>query len=102
MPCQPKCEPVALEGGNIKREPMTRIVASAVAAIPGTAKALPDVMTGRVSIIIDGTAGLLGVVKGGDLRAIAVASEKPLLEFPELATVAETIPGLVSTGWPCW
>ena len=65
----------------------------------GTAKALPDVMTGRVSIIIDGTAGLLGVVKGGDLRAIAVASEKRLPEFPELATVAETIPGFVSTGW---
>ena len=65
----------------------------------GTAKALPDVLTGRVSIIIDGTAGLLGVVKGGDLRAIAVASEKRLPEFPELATVAETIPGFVSTGW---
>ena len=65
----------------------------------GTAKAIPDVMTGRVSIIIDGTAGLLGVVKGGDLRAIAVASEKRLPEFPELATVAETIPGFVSTGW---
>ena len=65
----------------------------------GTAKALPDVMTGRVSIIIDGTAGLLGVVNGGDLRAIAVASEKRLPEFPELATVAETIPGFVSTGW---
>jgi tripartite-type tricarboxylate transporter receptor subunit TctC len=65
----------------------------------GTAKALPDVMTGRISIIIDGTAGLLGVVKGGDLRAIAVASEQRLPEFPELATVAETIPGFVSTGW---
>ena len=43
--------------------------------------------------------GLLGVVKGGDLRAVAVASEKRLPEFPELATVAETIPGFVSTGW---
>jgi tripartite-type tricarboxylate transporter receptor subunit TctC len=66
---------------------------------PGTARALPDVMTGRITIIIDGTAGLLGVVKGGEVRAIAVASEKRLPEFPELATVAEAIPGFVSTGW---
>jgi tripartite-type tricarboxylate transporter receptor subunit TctC len=65
----------------------------------GVARAMPDVIMGRVSMIIDGMSALLGAIKGGDLRALAVASEQRLPDFPDLPTVAETIPGFVSTGW---
>jgi tripartite-type tricarboxylate transporter receptor subunit TctC len=66
---------------------------------PGVAKALPDIITGRASMIIDGMSALLGAMKGGDLRALAVAAEKRLPDFPDLPTVAETVPDFVSIGW---
>jgi tripartite-type tricarboxylate transporter receptor subunit TctC len=37
--------------------------------------------------------GIAGAVQSGLVKAIAVASEKPLAEFPDLPTVDETIPG---------
>ena len=33
------------------------------------------------------------------MKLIAVASAKRLLEFPDVPTVAETIPGFQATGW---
>jgi tripartite-type tricarboxylate transporter receptor subunit TctC len=65
----------------------------------GPAHAISDVVSGRVSSIIEGYSGIAGAVQSGLLRAIAVASEKPLAEFPDLPTVAETIPGFSATGW---
>jgi len=38
-------------------------------------------------------------VESGSVKAIAVASEKPLAEFPNLPTVADMIPGFSATGW---
>jgi tripartite-type tricarboxylate transporter receptor subunit TctC len=65
----------------------------------GPAHAISDVVTGRVGFIIEGYSGIAGAVQSGSVKAIAVASEKPLAEFPDLPTVAETIPGFSATGW---
>jgi tripartite-type tricarboxylate transporter receptor subunit TctC len=65
----------------------------------GPAAALSDVGAGRVSMIIEGYSGIVGAVKAGQVKLIAVASSKRLPQFPDLATVAETIPGFSATGW---
>jgi tripartite-type tricarboxylate transporter receptor subunit TctC len=65
----------------------------------GPAHAISDVVSGRVSFIIEGYSGMAGAVQSGSVKAVAVASEKPLAEFPDLPTVAETIPGFSATGW---
>ena len=65
----------------------------------GPAQAISDVVTGRVDFIIEGYSGIAGAVQSGLVKAIAVASEKPLAEFPHLPTVAETLPGFSATGW---
>jgi tripartite-type tricarboxylate transporter receptor subunit TctC len=65
----------------------------------GPAAALSDVGADRVSMIIEGYSGLVGAVKAGQVRLIAVASSKRLPQFPNLPTVAETIPGFSATGW---
>ena len=65
----------------------------------GPAHAISDVVSGRVGLIIEGYSGIAGAVQSGSVKAIAVASEKPLAEFPDLPTVAETIPGFSATGW---
>ena len=65
----------------------------------GPAHAISDVASGRVGLIIEGYSGIAGAVQSGSVKAIAVASEEPLAEFPGLPTVAETFPGFSATGW---
>jgi tripartite-type tricarboxylate transporter receptor subunit TctC len=65
----------------------------------GPAAALSDVGAARVSMIIEGYSGIVGAVKAGQVKLIAVASSKRLPQFPDLPTVAETIPGFSATGW---
>jgi tripartite-type tricarboxylate transporter receptor subunit TctC len=65
----------------------------------GPAPALGDVAAGRVSMIIEGYSGIAGAVNAKSVNLIAVASLERLPQFPDLPTVAETIPGFSATGW---
>jgi tripartite-type tricarboxylate transporter receptor subunit TctC len=65
----------------------------------GPAAAVGDVATNRVSMIIEGYSGIVGAVKAGQVKLIAVASSERLAEFADVPTVAETIPGFVAAGW---
>jgi tripartite-type tricarboxylate transporter receptor subunit TctC len=65
----------------------------------GPAAALSDVAAGRVSMIIEGYSGIVGAVKAGQVKLIAVAAAQRLPQFPDLPTVADTIPGFSATGW---
>lgn len=65
----------------------------------GPAVALGDVASGRVSMIIEGYSGIVGAVRAGQVKLIAVASPQRLPQFPDLPTVAETIPGFTALGW---
>jgi tripartite-type tricarboxylate transporter receptor subunit TctC len=50
-------------------------------------------------MIIEGYSGIAGAARSGAIKLIAVASAKRLPEFPDVPTVAETIPGFQATGW---
>jgi tripartite-type tricarboxylate transporter receptor subunit TctC len=50
-------------------------------------------------MIIEGYPGIIGAVNAGQVKLIAVASPQRLPEFPDLPTVAETIPGFAAAGW---
>jgi tripartite-type tricarboxylate transporter receptor subunit TctC len=65
----------------------------------GPASALGDVAAGRVSMIIEGYSGIIGAVKAGQVKLIAIASPKRLPELPDVPTVAETIPDFAAAGW---
>jgi tripartite-type tricarboxylate transporter receptor subunit TctC len=65
----------------------------------GPTHAISDVATGRVASIIEGYSGVAGAARSGSVKLIAVASAKRLPEFPDVPTVAETIPGFQATGW---
>jgi len=65
----------------------------------GPAAAIGDVAAGRVSMIIEGYSGIVGAVKAGQVKMIAVASPARLPEFPDVPTVAETVPGFAAQGW---
>lgn len=65
----------------------------------GVAGAISDVAGGRVSMIIEGYSGIVGAIKARQVKLIAVASAQRLPQFPDVPTVAETIPDFSATGW---
>jgi tripartite-type tricarboxylate transporter receptor subunit TctC len=66
---------------------------------PGAPQAMADILGGRVHAIVDAVSGLAGSIRGGSIKPLAVASERRLADFPDLPTVAETLPGFVAMGW---
>jgi len=65
----------------------------------GPSHAISDVTTGRVGMIIEGYSGIAAAARSGAVKLIAVATAKRLADFPDVPTVAETIPGFQATGW---
>lgn len=65
----------------------------------GAQASLNDVVAGRIPIMFEGLAGMSPGLQSGGIKAIAVASEKRLPNLPDLPTIAETVPGVVSSGW---
>src|SRR5262249_17289716 len=47
----------------------------------------------------EGSAGAAGAGRPGLAKTIAVATAKRMPEFPDLPTVAETLPGFSASGW---
>jgi tripartite-type tricarboxylate transporter receptor subunit TctC len=65
----------------------------------GTAQILNDMMGKRIPLVFDAYSGIAGAVAAGNAVPLAVASSKRLAQFPDLATVAETLPGFEAVGW---
>lgn len=65
----------------------------------GPAQAITDLMAGRVHLLIEGGAALIGSMEGGSLTSIGVATDARLSEFPNLPAAAEAVPGFRSVAW---
>ncbi len=66
---------------------------------PGYAAGLTDLKGGRISVIIESLSAQAPAVQDGSVKLLATASEQRLQQFPDVPTVAETLPGFVATGW---
>jgi tripartite-type tricarboxylate transporter receptor subunit TctC len=64
-----------------------------------SAQAIADVYGGRVAITIEGYTGLAPAFQSGQLIPLAVGAGKRLPSVPDLPTIAETVPGLIASGW---
>jgi len=66
----------------------------------GTGAMMPDVLGGRLHVVIDNVLTLASYVKSGQLRGLGVTSGKRSVLFPDLPTLAETgVPGFHVVGW---
>lgn len=65
----------------------------------GAAASMNDVIAGRIPIMFEGLAGLAPGIQGGSVRLLAIATAKRVPNLPDLPTIAETVPGVVSSGW---
>ncbi len=65
----------------------------------GTAEPLTDLLSGRIDVMIQTATFVFPQVKAGKLRPIALSSNGRYPLMPEVATVAETLPGLAFSSW---
>src|ERR1700749_2652123 len=65
----------------------------------GSNPALTDIMGGQVQVLFDNMPSSIELIKGGKIRALGVTTEKRASYFPDLPTVAETVPGYEASAW---
>jgi tripartite-type tricarboxylate transporter receptor subunit TctC len=65
----------------------------------GAGPALLDVIAGRLDLQFENAPSVLGHVRSGTLRGVAVGSVKRSKLFPDLPTIGDTIPGYEATSW---
>jgi tripartite-type tricarboxylate transporter receptor subunit TctC len=56
-------------------------------------------VAGSVDLMFDNLGVSLALVKGGQLKLLAVATPKRMASLPDVPTVAETLPGFESAAW---
>ena len=65
----------------------------------GAGPVLTDLIGGQVQVFFDNLPSSAGHIKGGSIRALAVTSAAREPSFPDLPTVAATVPGYEATAW---
>jgi tripartite-type tricarboxylate transporter receptor subunit TctC len=65
----------------------------------GSAPALTDLVAGSVDLMFDNLGVSLALVKGGQLRLLAVATPQRMATLPDVPTIAATLLGFESAAW---
>jgi tripartite-type tricarboxylate transporter receptor subunit TctC len=66
----------------------------------GATQAATDVAAGQIPVGFQGLGTVAALVRGGQLRLIAVCTEKRLPQFPDVPTVSESgLPGFAFNSW---
>jgi tripartite-type tricarboxylate transporter receptor subunit TctC len=67
----------------------------------GSGPALNDLVAGHVDLMFGELAPSYQYIQSGQLRALAVSSEKRIANLPDVPAVAEVVPGFKVTSWWC-
>ena len=65
----------------------------------GAGPALNDLLGNQISIMFDNLPSSSGHIKSGTLRALGVTTKERASSFPDLPTIAETVPGYETYTW---
>ena len=68
-------------------------------AYRGEAPAINDLLAGQIPLMFANLSAVMGHIKGGTLRAIAVTGAQRSPSAPDIPTVAETLPGFAAETW---
>ncbi len=65
----------------------------------GSAPAVTEVMSGRIPALFENLPPMATQLRGGNLRGLAISTAQRHPDWPELPTLAETIPGFEILAW---
>jgi len=65
----------------------------------GIQQAAPDLVSGQVQLTFNAIGPLNGFLQSGKIRLLANSGPKRLPNFPDVPTLAETVPGFDAGGW---
>jgi tripartite-type tricarboxylate transporter receptor subunit TctC len=65
----------------------------------GLAPALRDLLAGHIDVMVDNVGNVAEHIKAGRLKLLAATTDARIADFPNVATVAETLPGITHTDW---
>ena len=87
--------------GQLSAELFNALAGTQMTHIPykGIAGGLTDMMGGRIELMITTPASLGGAMDAGRVKGIAVTSPEPSKFFPDLPTIAQTVPDYSVEVW---
>ncbi|WP_341917429.1 tripartite tricarboxylate transporter substrate binding protein [Polaromonas sp. YR568] len=87
--------------GHLTSEMFVRAAGIQMVHVPykGSGPALPDLISGHIGMMFMDYGPARVHIASGKLRALAVASTKPIPELPNVKTMASTLPGFESWFW---
>ena len=65
----------------------------------GSPQAINDLMSGNLQVMFDNVPSIGPHVKAGRVRGLGVSAPKRAAQFPDLPTIAETVPGYETNSW---
>jgi tripartite-type tricarboxylate transporter receptor subunit TctC len=65
----------------------------------GSPQAINDLMSGNLQVMFDNVPSIGPHVKAGRVRGLGVSSPRRAGQFPDLPTIAETVPGYETNSW---
>jgi tripartite-type tricarboxylate transporter receptor subunit TctC len=76
-------------------------IAMTAVPYPGISASVPDVLGGRVDVMVDASTSVLPRIQAGQFRVLAVSSGERFALLPDAPTVSETLPNVKFTSWLC-
>jgi tripartite-type tricarboxylate transporter receptor subunit TctC len=88
--------------GHLASETLKRLAGADILVVPyrGSGPALTDLMSGQVNLMVEPILSSLPLVRGGQLKALAVTAKARVAPAPDIPTVAESgVPGFDFYSW---
>jgi tripartite-type tricarboxylate transporter receptor subunit TctC len=67
--------------------------------VPYKESVFPDLLGGQVQVAFEPVPAVIGFIKAGKLRGLAVSTRRRIAVLPGLAAIDEFLPGYEATGW---
>ena len=104
-----KAKPAAISFGNfgigstghLNMETLQHLTGTRFIAVPykGATPAINDILGGHLDAMFIGVGTALNFSKPGKVKLIAVGTKQRLPEYPDIPTIAETVPGFTARSW---